>query len=226
MPFYKSTTTIEDWARSEKFHDSFLLSKDYILDAVANHSASLGLPDVAVSESQGKFLNLLARSIGAKRILEIGTLAGFSAIQFARAVPDDGNVTTLELDPLHAKVASENFERAGVAKKITLLVGRAADSLVALDPEKLFDLVFIDADKLSNVIYYTEAKRLLRSGGIIIVDNAVYDGKVADLEFNDDWALGVRELLAVMKDDKEVEAVTIPTVGARGFDGFIYAIRK
>ncbi|PPQ93949.1 hypothetical protein CVT25_015841 [Psilocybe cyanescens] len=226
MAFYQSTATIQDWTRSEKFHNSFLLPKDDVLDSVTKHSKDSGLPDIAVSEAQGKFLNLLARSIGAKRILEIGTLGGFSTIHFARAVPADGNVTTLEFDPLHAKVASENFKRAGVENKITLHVGRAADSLVTLHPEKKFDLVFIDADKSSNVTYFTEAKRLIRSGGVIIVDNAVYEGKVADPEVKDSWAIGTRDLLSFLKDDKEVEATTIGTAGVRGFDGFIYAIRK
>jgi len=219
-------TSIEDWKRSDEFHNSFLIPKDDALDAVVKNSAEKGLRDIAVSKAQGKYLNLVAKSIRAKNILEVGTLGGYSTIWLARALPIDGKLITLELSPHHAKVASENLKIAGVDNQVTIILGSAAESIVQLHPEVPFDLVFIDADKESNTIYFAEAKRLLRKGGIIIVDNVVQAGHVADLEFTLSRAEGVRKLLKAIESDDEVEATTIATVGDKGYDGFLYAVKK
>jgi len=223
----KPTTSL-DWERSDKYHNSFLIPKDEILDAAVRNSTEQGLPDIAVSRAQGKFLHLLAKSIGAKKILEVGTLGGYSTIWFARALPADGKLISLELSPHNGKVALENLKAAGVDNKVTIVIGRAAESLTKLGSEEPFDLVFIDADKASNSIYFSEAKRLLRKGGIIIVDNIVWNGYPADPEYTDTSgdAEGIRTLLKAIQGDEEVDATTIATVGERGYDGFLYAIKK
>ncbi|KAE9392860.1 O-methyltransferase family 3 protein [Gymnopus androsaceus JB14] len=222
-------TSIVDWAKSDAYHNSFLIPKDDVLDAAVKNCVAQGVPaEIAVSAAHGKFLNLLVKSLGVKRILEIGTLGGYSSICMGRAIPDDGELTTLEVNETHAKVARENLANAGLEKKCKVILGPAYDSMVRLHPEVPFDLIFIDADKKSNVKYFTEAKRLVKKGGVIIVDNMVEYGNVSDLELENpsSWALGVRNLLALLKDDDEVEATTIATVGERGFDGFLYAVRK
>ncbi|KAF8152997.1 O-methyltransferase-domain-containing protein [Crassisporium funariophilum] len=219
-------TTLEDWERSDLYHNSFLINNDHSLDAAVKNSKDQGLPDIAVSAAQGKFLNLLAKSISAKRILEVGTLGGYSTIWLAQAVPDDGEIVTLELSEHHAKIAHENLKVAGLDNKVTIITGPAAESLAKISSEPPFDLVFIDADKPSNVIYFQEAKRLVRKGGVIIVDNVVRYGRVADPSYTDENVEGVRNLLKAMHGDDEVDGTTIGTVGEKGYDGFIYAIRK
>ncbi|RDB17094.1 tRNA threonylcarbamoyladenosine dehydratase [Hypsizygus marmoreus] len=219
-------TRLEDWARSDKYHNSFLIEKDSVLDAALANSNANGLPEIAVSTAQGKFLKLLASSIAAKRILEVGTLGGYSTIWLARALPDDGQLITLELSEKHAQVARDNLANAGLSTKVEVIVGKAVDSLAKLHPDPPFDLVFIDADKPSNLQYFTEAKRLVRKGGVIIVDNVVRYGRVADPSYIDDNIEGVRNLLKAIQGDAEVDATTIGTVGEKGYDGFLYAIRK
>ncbi|KAJ7083443.1 O-methyltransferase family 3 protein [Mycena epipterygia] len=221
-------TTVEDWSRSDQYHNSFLHTEDPILDAALKHSKANGLPEIAVSAAQGKFLNLLVSSIGAKRILEVGTLGGYSTIWLARALPPDGELITLELSEKHAKVAQENIDRAGpgLSSQVKIIVGPGHDSMLQLHPETLFDFIFIDADKKGNRDYFTEAKRLVRKGGVIIVDNVVRYGRVADPEYTDTNIEGVRNLLQAIKGDTEVDATTIGTVGDKGYDGFLYAIRK
>jgi predicted O-methyltransferase YrrM len=193
---------------------------------VQQKSIEEGLPAIAVSPAQGKLLQLLARSINAKRILEVGTLGGYSTIWLARAVPSNGEVVTLELERKHAEVAERNIALAGHADKVKVIVGPAADTLETLQPEPPYDFIFIDADKPSNVIYYRHAKRLVRPGGVIMVDNVVRKGQVANLSYTDPKIEGVRDLLHLMKEDDEVEATTIATVGEKGYDGFIYAIKS
>jgi len=220
------STSIQDWERSDQYHNSFLIPQDDILDAVVKNNTEKGLPDIAVSKALGKFLSLLAKSIGAKRILEVGTLGGYSTIWLARALPADGKVVTLELSPHHAKTAQENVKTAGVDNQVEIIIGPAAESLAQMGPKDPFDLVFIDADKPSNAIYFSEAKRLLRKGGVIIVDNVVRFGRVAEPEYTDSSIEGVRTLLKAIEGDEEVDATTIATVGEKGHDGFIYAIKK
>ncbi|KAF9453341.1 O-methyltransferase family 3 protein [Macrolepiota fuliginosa MF-IS2] len=219
-------TSIDDWNRSDNYFNSFLLPDDPTLDATARNNNQRGLPDIAVSAAQGKFLNLLLRSTGAKRVLEVGTLGGYSTIWLARALPNDGKVVTLELSEKHAEAATENIANAGLTSKVEVIVGRAVDTLATLDPSPPFDLVFIDADKPSNLEYFIHAKRLVRSGGIIIVDNVARYGRVSDPEYTDANVEGVRRLLDAIKDDKDVEATVVQTVGAKGYDGFLYAFRK
>ncbi|KAJ2922919.1 hypothetical protein H1R20_g14183, partial [Candolleomyces eurysporus] len=218
--------TYEDFRRSDEYHNSFLIGNDPVLDAAQSHSKEGGLPDIAVSAAQGKLLNLLAKSIGAKRILEVGTLGGYSTIWLARALPDSGSLTTLELEEAHAKIARENLANAGLADKVDVIVGPAADTIKTLEPNPPYDLAFIDADKEGNLAYFTESKRLLRKGGVIIVDNVVRRGIVANPEYTDPSVEGVRALLKAIQGDKEVEATTIGTVGEKGYDGFLYAIKN
>ncbi|THV02189.1 S-adenosyl-L-methionine-dependent methyltransferase [Dendrothele bispora CBS 962.96] len=230
FPQVHRETSLEDWTRSDRYHNSFLIPSDNeaanILERALKNSSDNGLPDIAVTKAQGKFLNLLAKSIGAKRILEVGTLGGYSTIWLGRALPEDGELFTLEINEKHAKIAEENISNAGLSSKCKVILGNAHDSMVKMNPEIPFDLIFIDADKPSNAKYFIEAKRLIRSNGIIIVDNVVRYGRVADSALSDPNIEGVRELLAVLKDDTEVEATTMATVGEKGYDGFIYAVRK
>ncbi|KAJ7052056.1 O-methyltransferase family 3 protein [Mycena amicta] len=221
-------TTVEDWARNDAYHNSFLHSADAELAWVLKNSTDKGLPEIAVSAAQGKLLNLLVRSIGAKRVLEVGTLGGYSTIWLARALPSDGEVITLELNEHHAAVAKENLAHAGVPDgKVKIVLGPALDSLLKLAPEPVpFDFIFIDADKKGNLDYFTQAKRLVRQGGVIIVDNVFRYGRVADPDYTDINVEGVRTLLAGLKGDPEVDATSIGTVGDKGYDGFLYAIKK
>ncbi|KAK0194488.1 O-methyltransferase family 3 protein [Armillaria mellea] len=216
---HKPPTSFADWDRSDKYHNSYLIQKDDSLETNIKNSAVKGLPDIAVSAAQGQFLNLLAKTIGAKRILEIGTLGGYSTTWLARALPEGGELVTFELEELHAQVATENLTKSGVISKVKI-------SLAKVPSEPKFDLAFIDADKASILQYFTEAKRLVRPGGVIIVDNVVRNGKVADPSYSDESVDGVRKLLAVLPDDNGVEAITMGTVGEKGYDGFLYAIRK
>ncbi|KAJ6603235.1 O-methyltransferase family 3 protein [Mycena vulgaris] len=224
QPF--KATSVDDWARSDSYHNAFLHAPDPILDAALKHSTANGLPEIAVSAAQGKFLNLLVSSISAKRILEVGTLGGYSTIWLARALPADGELITLEISETHAKVAQENIDRAGLGAKVKIIVGPAHASMLQMQPETLFDFIFIDADKRGNKDYFAEAKRLVRKGGVIIVDNVVRYGLVADPEYTDVNVEGVRALLEAVKGDTEVEATTMGTVGDKGYDGFMYAVRK
>ncbi|KAF9820219.1 hypothetical protein IEO21_01652 [Rhodonia placenta] len=218
-------SNIDDWTRSDVYHNSFLIPADEALEYARKSSDEQGLPEIAVSTAQGKLLNLLARSIGAKRILEVGTLGGFSTIWLARALPEDGELVTLELQPKHAEVAQGNIAHAGLASKVKIIVGPAAESITKLQPEPPFDFAFIDADKPGNLTYFLEAKRLVRKNGVIIVDNVVRHGRVADPAQNDASSIGTRKLLEHLKTDKDVDATTISTVGEKGWDGFTYIIR-
>ncbi|EIW84786.1 S-adenosyl-L-methionine-dependent methyltransferase [Coniophora puteana RWD-64-598 SS2] len=224
-----------DWAHSIRFHNSFLLERTApgeaerlaaIEHALAN-SAAHGLPQISVARNEGKFLRLVARSIGAKRVLEVGTLGGVSSIWIAQGLPPDGRIVTLELSEERAKVAKQNWEAAGIAHQISIIVGDAVASITALHPSESepFDMAFIDADKKSNPTYFREAKRLVRSGGVIIVDNVIRRGRIADLSNTQPDQEGTREMLRMIKEDAEVDATTIATAGEKSFDGFLYAIR-
>ncbi|CCM03459.1 uncharacterized protein FIBRA_05592 [Fibroporia radiculosa] len=217
--------SIEDWTRSDVYHNSFLISDDDALAHAQKTSADNGLPAIAVSVAQGKYLNLLVRSIGAKNILEVGTLGGYSTIWLARALPEDGKLITLELSPKHAEVARGNIAYAGLTNKVEIIVGPAAESIKKLQPEPFFDFIFIDADKPGNLTYFLEAKRLVKKGGVIIVDNVVRQGRVADPSYSDANVEGVRKFIGHLKTDSDVDATTIATVGEKGWDGFTYIIR-
>ncbi|GJE94173.1 O-methyltransferase family 3 protein [Phanerochaete sordida] len=214
----------DNWVRSDQYHNKFLLKDDAALEHALQNSTASGLPPIAVSAAQGKLLYLLAKTTHAKRVLEVGTLGGYSTIWFGRALPEDGRIVTLELEEKHAKVARQNFEHAGLASKIEVRVGPAADSLKELPSSEPFDLVFIDADKPNNPTYYKEARRLTRKGSVIIVDNVVRAGLVADPAQEGEFVDGVRELLRDIQADAGVEATTLATVGEKGYDGFTYIL--
>lgn len=184
------------------------------------------LPEIDVSPPQGKLLHILARSIGARRVLEIGTLGGYSAIWLARALSAGGRVVTIEFDPRHAEVARENIAREGVNELVDLRVGAALDVLPKLAAENAgpFDLSFIDADKANNAAYFDWAVRLSRPGALIVVDNVVRDGGVADPSTKDDSALGARALFDAVAADRRVTATAVQTVGSKGWDGFLIAL--
>ncbi|MDO3648422.1 O-methyltransferase [Nocardia mangyaensis] len=189
-------------------------------------NAEAGLPAIDVSPPQGKLLNLLARTAGARRVLEIGTLGGYSTEWLARGVGDGGLVVTLEFEPRHAKVARENLDRAGVGARVDIRVGAALDTLpgVAEDATEPFDLVFIDADKVNNPHYVQWALRLTRPGSVIIVDNVVRGGAVVDEQSDDPNVRASRELIELLAAEPSVDATVIQTVGAKGWDGFAYAV--
>ncbi|CAF1089561.1 unnamed protein product [Adineta steineri] len=219
-------TDMQDWIRSDQYHNRFLIPHDDALSSALNLSEQNKLPAYAVSEAQGKFLNLLVKSIQARRILEIGTLGGYSTIWLAKALPVDGEILTCEISDEFAKIAQKNIDNAGLTNKVKILVGPAITLLPNIHPDASFDLAFIDADKQSNVEYFIQAKRLVRNGGIIIVDNVVRNGRVADPEQSDASIEGVRRLLEYIQNDSTVEATTLATVGEKGYDGFLYAINK
>ncbi|KAF9016273.1 S-adenosyl-L-methionine-dependent methyltransferase [Hymenopellis radicata] len=222
-------TSYADWERTDHWFNSFLIPADPVLDAGVANAKKNGLPDIAVSASQGKFLYLLAKSLGVKRIIELGTLGGYSTTWLARALPDDGEHIGLELEAKHAKVAEENVANAGLGSKVKFIVGPALASLKEIPTSPKFDLAFIDADWEHIAEYFQEAKRIVRSGGVIIVDNVVQNGEVSNFgESHAEWAEseGVRRLVKAIQNDKEVEATVIGTVGDKGYDGFLYAIRK
>jgi predicted O-methyltransferase YrrM len=184
-----------------------------------------GLPEIDVSAPQGKFLSLLAAVSGARRILEIGTLGGFSTIWLARALPPEGKIVTIEFDQTHAEVALANIAREGLANRVDLRVGAALDVLpkIAAEGGAPFDLAFIDADKAHNADYFDWAVRLSRPGGLVIVDNVVRGGSVADPQTQDDGGLGARRLFAHVATDARVAATALQTVGAKGWDGLLIA---
>ncbi|MGE0006573.1 MAG: O-methyltransferase [Parvibaculaceae bacterium] len=218
--------TQKTWTAVDSYVNEMLVGPDPVLDETLTASADAGLPEIAVSPAQGKFLMLLARAIGARRVLEIGTLGGYSTIWLARGLPRDGRVVTLELDPRHAEVALGNFVRAGLAQKIELRRGKALDLLPGLAAEKAgpFDLVFIDADKQSIPDYFTWSLELTRPGSLIIVDNVVRDGKVIDRRSGDPGVKGVRRFNEMLKTEKRVSATALQTVGVKGYDGFTMAL--
>ncbi|WP_428629479.1 O-methyltransferase [Sphingopyxis sp.] len=200
-----------------------LLGDDDVLATTLANNAGQGLPPIDVSAAQGKMLSLLAQIAGAKRILEVGTLGGYSTIWLARALPDGGRLVTLELEPHHAAVARANLERAGVSAKVDIRVGPAADSLAAMTDEPPFDFVFIDADKQSNAHYVVEAIRLGRPGTTIIVDNVVREGGVLEVDSDDERIVGTRALFDMLSADPRLDATAVQTVGAKKWDGFVLA---
>jgi predicted O-methyltransferase YrrM len=198
---------------------------DALRDAITD-STDAGLPAIAVTPLQGKLLALLARAGGARRILEIGTLGGYSAIWMARALPEGGELVTLEVDAAHAAIAQRNIERAGMGSRVRVVVGPAAETLTRLITDRVapFDLVFIDADKESSDIYFRAALTLARVGTMIVVDNVVRDGKVADVSTTDEGVQGIQRMTDLIAAEPRVSATAIQTVGEKGYDGFILAV--
>jgi predicted O-methyltransferase YrrM len=213
------------WTQVDRFITDHVVGEDAALDAALEASDAAGLPAIAVSPPQGKLLHIYAQMIGAKRVLEIGTLGGYSTIWLARAVPADGWVVTLEYDPTHAEVARANLARAGLADRAEVRVGAALDTLPLLAAEgpEPFDLVFIDADKRNNPAYFDWALRLTRSGSVIVVDNVVRGGAVVDEGSQDPNITGTRRLFETVASEKRVTATAVQTVGSKGYDGYLIA---
>jgi predicted O-methyltransferase YrrM len=195
-----------------------LLEPDDALSGALERSQQAGLPPIAVAPNQGKLLQLMVRMCGARRVLEVGTLGGYSTIWLARAAD---SVVTLELDPRHAEVARTNLEAAGLSN-VEVLVGPALDTLATLTGT--FDFAFIDADKGNNPRYVEHALRLSRPGTVIVVDNTVRQGRVADASLTDADVVGTRELFGLLRADPRIEATTVQTVGSKGHDGFTLAV--
>ncbi len=213
----------KNWTAVDEYFTRKLGASDAVLEAALAASDRERLPQIAVSPNQGKFLMLMAKSIGARRILEIGTPAGYSTIWLARALPADGRLVTLEYDEDHARVAKANIAHAGLADKVDIRVDRALESLPKLAGET-FDLVFIDADKTNNANYFDWALKLARKGSVIIVDNVVRGGAVVDPKRRDGDVDGVRGLVDLIAREKRVSATVIQTVGSKGHDGFLMAL--
>ena len=211
-----------DWVTVDDYIADHLLGDDPVLAGALAANAAAGLPDIDVSPAQGRMLQLMARMMSARCILEVGTLGGYSTICLARALPADGRLVTLEIDPHRASVARANLERAGVADKVELIVGPAIDSLATL--EGPFDFVFIDADKMSNVAYVREAIRLSRPGTAILVDNVVREGAVLDVESADPLVIGTRALFEAVAAESRLTATAVQTVGLKKWDGFLLAL--
>jgi predicted O-methyltransferase YrrM len=216
----------QTWTSVDFYLDDLLVGHDAVLEAALQASAEAGLPSIAVSPTQGKLLNLLARVRGARAILEIGTLGGYSTIWLARALPADGRLVTLEIDPKHAEVARANIARAGLTARVEVRLGRAFDTLAQLSAENAgpFDLTFIDADKASLPEYFRWALRLSRAGSLIAIDNVIRGGAVIDSASPDPNVQGVRRLNELMASEPRVSATAIQTVGAKGYDGFALAL--
>jgi predicted O-methyltransferase YrrM len=216
----------ETWVAVERYLDGLLIPEDAALNAALADSAKAGLPEIAVSASQGKLLHLLAKMQGARKILEIGTLGGYSTIWLGRALPARGRVVTLEAEKKHAEVARRNIARAGLSGKVEVRLGPALTTLSQMAGERraAFDFVFIDADKENTTEYFEWALRLSRSGSVIVVDNVIRDGEVADAASSDPRVQGIRRFNEALAREKRVSATTIQTVGSKGYDGFTLAV--
>jgi predicted O-methyltransferase YrrM len=214
------------WTSVDHYFDDLFIGDDAALTAALEATAAANMPAISVSPTQGKLLLLLARLRGVRRILEVGTLGGYSTIWLARALPPDGTLITLEIDPAHAAVARANLERAGVADRVDVRVGAAIHLLPQIADENStpFDLVFIDADKVSTPDYLTWALRLTQSGSLIIIDNVVRDGNVINAVSDDPSVQGVRRALAMMADDPRLSTTALQTVGSKGYDGLAIAL--
>lgn len=216
----------ETFSAVDEFVAGTLLDEDEALRGAVKAAEAAGLPAIQVSPPQGKLLQLLVRLVGAKRILEFGTLGGYSAILMARALPADGRLITLEARPEYAEVARRSIERAGVGDRVEVRVGPALEALPALAEEGVgpFDLVFIDADKVNTPNYFSWALDRTRAGGLIVADNVVRDGSLGDPADPDEATVAQRRLHEELRGDPRVSATTIQTVGVKGYDGFLIAL--
>lgn len=210
------------WDRMDDYIANKLVKPDAALDAALAANSAAGLPAIDVSAAQGKFLRLMVRITGARRILELGTLGGYSTIWMARALPADGRLVTLEYEPRHADVARRNIDAAGIGHKVTIHVGAAVDTLpvVARESSEPFDFIFIDADKPNNPVYLDWAVKLARPGTVIILDNVIRDGKVLDPANPDPRIVGTRAAYDLIARHPRLSATALQTVGSKGWDGF------
>jgi predicted O-methyltransferase YrrM len=216
----------ERWNAVDEYLEGVVAGADPVLQAALDDAARAGLPQIQVTPLQGRLLFLLARMVRARRILEVGTLGGYSAICLARALPAGGSLVTLEIEARHAEVARANIARAGLADVVDVRLGRALDTLADLEKESLepFDMVFIDADKANNAAYFRSAMTMSRPGTVIVVDNAIRHGAIADTGNNDADVAGTRAVLELMGKEPRVTATAIQTVGSKGYDGFALAV--
>jgi predicted O-methyltransferase YrrM len=214
------------WNNVDDYFVQQLSPSDDALDHALEASVAAGLPAIAVAPNQGKLLHLLVRIRNARRVLEIGTLGGYSTIWMARALPSDGQVITLELEPAHAEVARKNVDRAGVGDRVHILVGPASESLAKLAAAHTepFDFVFIDADKASTERYFRAALGMSRVGTVIVVDNVVRKGDVLNAATDDANVQGMRSVTEFLSRERSVSATAVQTVGSKGHDGFILAL--
>ena len=214
----------EQWNTVDDYIEQTIIGGDDALQAALDNSAKAGLPAIAVSPAQGKLLYLFARLIHARSVLEIGTLGAYSTIWLARALPKDGKLISLEVDPHHADVARQNIARAGLQPVAEVRLGAALDTLPTLRAEGPFDIFFIDADKANIPDYFRWSIDLGHPGSVIIVDNVVRDGALADANTKDEAVIGVRRLHELIHNEPRVTATTIQTVGMKGYDGFTMAV--
>ena len=213
------------WSDVDAFFEQHLQPADDILRATLETNVAEGLPPIAVTPPQGKLLHLLARACGARRILEIGTLGAYSTIWLARALPPSGKLITLEIDLHHAEVARRNLERAKVSQRVEIRVGDAAVLLDAMQGYvEPFDFVFVDADKKSSDVYFKAVLTLSHPGTVIIIDNVVREGKVADASSDDEDIRGIRRMTEWLATQPNISATAIQTVGGKSYDGFLMAI--
>ncbi|GJD19753.1 O-methyltransferase family protein [Rivularia sp. IAM M-261] len=218
--------TQTQWTAVDNYINDLLVLSDSALDATIQSTIDAELPQINVAPNQGKLLHILAQIQGARRILELGTLAGYSTIWLARALPADGKLITLEANLKHAEVARENIERAGLANIVEIRIGAALDTLpqLATEGQAPFDFVFIDADKANTPDYFTWALKLTRRGSVIIVDNVIRKGAVIDANSTDENVQGVRKFNTLLAAEPRVKATTIQTVGSKGYDGLAIAL--
>lgn len=212
----------DQWSAVDEYFVGLLLPPDEALDAALQSTVDANMPLMNVAPNQGMLLHLLARSHNVRSILEIGTLAGYSTIWMARALPADGRLITLEINPDYAAIAQANIERAGLANVVEIQVGPAIESLPKLSGP--FDLVFIDADKVSNLAYLEWALKLTRAGSLIIIDNVVRNGAVTDPDSADASVQGTRRVLAALAENPRLVSTALQTVGSKGYDGFAIAL--
>jgi predicted O-methyltransferase YrrM len=218
--------SVEAAAGVDRWIERHLLPADPILEQVLKANATAGLPAIDVSPLHGALLAMLCHLVKARHVLEVGTLGGYSAILMARALADGGRLVTIEADARHAEVARANFARADVVNRVDLRVGKALDVLPGLvDEGHAFDLAFIDADKENNAAYADWAATLVRPNGLVIVDNVVRDGRIADETDDDPRVVGTRSLYAAMRMDRRFEVTALQTVGVKGWDGLMLARR-
>ena len=220
-----ANTNPEQWANVDKYIDKTVVQSDDTLTAALEACAAAGLPPISVSASQGKLLQLLAQIHGTRTILEVGTLGGYSTIWLARALPTNGRLITLELDPKHTEVAKGNIARAGLSDLVEFRVGPALELLPQLAKERRgpFDLTFIDADKASTPDYFAWALKMSRPGSVILTDNVVRSGALADSTSADPSVRGMRRFTEMLGAESRVAATVIQTVGIKGYDGFAIA---
>ncbi len=212
----------QQWSAVDSYINALFVPQDEALEAALKTSTDAGLPVINVAPNQGKFLHLLAQTVAAQRILEVGTLGGYSTIWLARALPKDGQLLSLEADPKHAEVARANIEKAGLGDRVEIRLGKALETLPRIEAENRppFDFIFIDADKANMPFYFAYALKLAHRGSLIVADNVVRDGRVIDANSEDPNIKGVRRMNEIIAAEPRVSATALQTVGSKGYDGF------